>query len=376
MKKICYVTTISSTIESFFIPQLKYLSENGFDVTVICSPDDGLQEELGDKICYIPVDIPRGMSVLGSIHAIKNLLKIFKKENFDLIQYSTPNAALYSAIAAKVAKCSIRNYHLMGFRYLGADGLGRNVLKSIERLTCILSTSIECVSKSNLELGTKEKIFSKDKATVVWNGSTGGVDLSKFSFEKRNIWRREIREANNISDNEFVFGFVGRITKDKGINELLEAYFRLKQSSKLLIVGNQEGVDTINQRLWKKAVNDDNVIILDSKQDVEKYYAAMDVLILPSYREGFGNVVIEAAAMGTPAIVTDIPGPTDAIEYAKTGITVKTRNSEYLLEKMNLAIKNSPFKPAHYCSNYAKNHFDSSVLNEYILERKQYLLNN
>lgn len=376
MKKICYVVTASVTIRAFFIPQLKYLSENGFDVTVICSPDGGLQEELGDKICYIPVDIPRGMSVLGSIHATKNLLKIFKKENFDLIQYSTPNAALYSAIAAKVAKCSIRNYHLMGFRYLGADGLGRNVLKSIERLTCILSTSIECVSKSNLELGTKEKIFSKDKVTVVWNGSTGGVDLSKFTFEKRNIWRKEIREENNISDNEFVFGFVGRITKDKGINELLEAYFRLKQSSKLLIVGNQEGVDTINQRLWKKAVNDDNVIILDSKQEIEKYYAAMDVLILPSYREGFGNVVIEAAAMGTPAIVTDIPGPTDAIEYAKTGITVKTRSSEDLLEKMNLVIKNNPFKPAYYCSNYAKNHFDSSVLNEYILERKQYLLNN
>ena len=169
MKKICYVVTVSVTIRAFFISQLKYLSENGFDVTVICSPDDGLQEELGDKICYIPVDIPRGMSVLGSIHATKNLLKIFKEEKFDLIQYSTPNAALYSAIAAIIEGCKIRNYHLMGFRYLGADGLGRNVLKSIERLTCILSTSIECVSKSNLELGTKEKIFSKDKATVAWN---------------------------------------------------------------------------------------------------------------------------------------------------------------------------------------------------------------
>lgn len=376
MKKICYVTTIPSTIESFFIPQLKYLSDNGYSVSVVCGDDKNLQKKLGNNINYISLDMPRGSSVGKSIISIIKLFKVFKKENFDLIQYSTPNAALYSAIAAKVAKCSIRNYHLMGFRYLGADGLGRNILKSIERLTCILSTSIECVSKSNLELGTKEKIFSKDKATVVWNGSTGGVDLSKFSFEKRNIWRREIREANNISDNEFVFGFVGRITKDKGINELLEAYFRLKQSSKLLIVGNQEGVDTINQRLWKKAVNDDNVIILDSKQEIEKYYAAMDILILPSYREGFGNVVIEAAAMGTPAIVTDIPGPTDAIEYAKTGITVKTRSSEDLLEKMNLVIKNNPFKPAHYCSNYAKNHFDSLVLNEYILERKQYLLNN
>lgn len=376
MKKICYVTTIPGTIESFFIPQLKYLSDNGYSISVICGYDKNLQEKLGNDISYISLDMPRGLSVGKSISSIIKLIKVFKREKFDLIQYSTPNAALYSSVAAKVAKCSVRNYHLMGFRYLGADGFGRNVLKSIERLICNLSTSIECVSKSNLELGTKEKIFSKDKATVVWNGSTGGVDLSRFSSEKRNIWRKEIREENNISDNEFVFGFVGRITKDKGINELLEAYFRLKQKSKLLIVGNQEGVDTINQKLWKKAVNDDNVIILDSKQDIEKYYAAMDVLILPSYREGFGNVVIEAGAVGTPAIVTNIAGPIDAIEYSKTGITVEKCDFVDLAEKMQFVINNSPFESPEYCSSYVRNHFDDMKLNEYILKRKQLLLDD
>ena len=127
MRKICYVVTIPLTIRSFFIPQLKYLSEHGFDVSVICSDDGKIQSELGTTIHYIPVGIPRGISVGGSIKAIKNLKAIFKREQFDLIQYSTPNAALYASIAAKQVGCSVRNYHLMGFRYLGATGIGRKV---------------------------------------------------------------------------------------------------------------------------------------------------------------------------------------------------------------------------------------------------------
>jgi len=103
MKKICYIVTVPITIRSFFIPQLKYLAENGFDVSVVCSPDSNLQQELGEKITYYPIDIPRGISLSGSIKAIKNLLELFKIEKYDLIQYSTPNAALYSAIAGKIA---------------------------------------------------------------------------------------------------------------------------------------------------------------------------------------------------------------------------------------------------------------------------------
>lgn len=116
MKKICYVVTIPLTIRSFFIPQLQYLAEHGFDVFVICSDDGKIKEELGDTITYIPIDIPRGLSVGGSLKAIKELRRVFKREQFDLIQYSTPNAALYSSIAAKAVGCKVRNYHLMGFR--------------------------------------------------------------------------------------------------------------------------------------------------------------------------------------------------------------------------------------------------------------------
>ena len=229
MKKICYVVTLPLTIRAFFIPQLKYLVDNGFDVTVICSNDDNLQEELGEEVRYLSVDMPRGISISGSITAVRKLIKIFRKEKFDLVQYSTPNAALYTSIASKAVGVKVRNYHLMGYRYLGAKGFSRNILKMIEKITCALSTNIECVSSSNLELGIKEKLFKQNKATVVWNVSTGGIDLTRFDISKRKTWRAQIRRELGYSETDFLFGFVGRITRDKGVNELLEAFLNLKK---------------------------------------------------------------------------------------------------------------------------------------------------
>lgn len=111
MKKICYVVTVPITIRAFFVPQLQYLAEHGFEVHVICSEDDELQELLGEKIKYIPLNMPRGISVGGTIKAIKQLTRIFKKEKYDLVQYSTPNAAFNASIASKISKTKIRNYH-------------------------------------------------------------------------------------------------------------------------------------------------------------------------------------------------------------------------------------------------------------------------
>lgn len=371
--KICYVVTIPLTIRAFFIPQLKYLAENGMDVSVVCSPDEKLQEELGEKVRFIPITIPRGMSVVGMAKAIAELRKLFLKERFDLIQYSTPNAALCAAIAGKLAGIPLRNYHLMGFRFLGAGGIGKTILKTLERITCGLSTSIECVSKSNLELGVQEGVFPRDKATVVWNGSSGGVDLQRFDFAKREIWRKEIRQKLHYAQDDFVFGFVGRITRDKGVNEILEAFSHMS-SGKLFLVGSEEGVDTLDQQLLDQARKNPNITFYGSVTDVEKYYAAIDVLLLPSYREGFGNVVIEAAAVGTPAIVSNIPGPIDAIETGETALVVDTKDVESLLMAMRKFLTMDCIEMGRQAEQFARENFDSNVLCEKILERKKILL--
>lgn len=374
IRKICYIVTISPTIRSFFIPQLQYLARYGFEVSVICSQDDKLAEDLGEEINYIPVDIPRGISFGGSLNAVRKLISIFEREKFDLIQYSTPNAALYASIASRIVGCKIRNYHLMGFRYLGAHRIERFILKTIEKISCWNSTSIECVSRSNLELGIKEKVFSANKATVVWNGSTGGVDLERFNYSKRNIWRRELREELGYKTTDFIYGFVGRITRDKGINELLGAFFELKDGSKLFLIGNVEDENTLDKNLWMKAKNHPDVQIHIAVSDIERYFAMIDVLVLPSYREGFGNVVIEAAAVGTTAIVSDIPGPIDTIDIGKTGMTVEVKNVDDLKEKMvtmKSAIHNNMTQNA---VSFARNNFDSDKLCKKICERKKFLL--
>lgn len=372
--KICYVVTIPLTIEAFFIPQLKYLANNGFDVTVICSNSSTLQKKLGESIHFCPIEIPRGISIGGSVSAIKKLTIFFRKEKFDLIQYSTPNAAFYSSIASRIVGCKVRNYHLMGFRYLGASGKGKFLLKLLEKVACWNSTSIECVSKSNMEIGIAEKLFSREKATVVWNGSTGGVDLVRFDFNKRAQWRREVRDELGYDEDDFVYGFVGRITRDKGINELLAAFLELKDNSKLLLVGDIEKDNHLDTGLLVEAQENSNIKIHRFVSDIERYYAAIDVLVLPSYREGFGNVVIEAGAVGTPAIVTDIPGPTDTIDREKTALVVPVKNLSALEESLKKIRESDYIAMGKKATQFAKEKFDSRVLCEKILERKEMLL--
>lgn len=376
MKKICFITTISRTLSAFFLETAKYLHEHtDWDISFICSPDDDFAKSLPEYIHFFPVNMKRGID-LSALSVISDMKKIFKREHFDMIQYSTPNAALFAAIAGKAAGIPIRNYHLMGFRYLGANGIFKIFLKTIEKFTCKISSNIECVSKSNMEFGVVEKIFPQEKATIVWNGSTGGVNLARFDITNREKWRNEIRSQLGYSADEFIFGFVGRITRDKGTNELLEAFSKLS-NCKLLLVGNPEGIDTLDAQLYQSAKSNPYVKFIDAVCDVEKYYAAIDVLVLPSYREGFGMVIAEAAAMGTPAIVSNIPGPTDVCIDGVTGAYVEAKNCDNLYDVMNdlMNDKQKVMQMSANAANYIRSTFDSAKLNEHILQRKQNLLN-
>lgn len=377
MIKICYVTTISISIKSFFIPQLKFLAKNGFEVSVICSPDADLQALLGDRIRYIPVKIPRGIDVVGSFKAIHELTNIFKKEKFDFIQYSTPNAALYASIAAKRVKTKVRNYHLMGLRYLGAYGIKRKILRFLEVLACKKSTHIECVSPSNLAFAIQERLFEKEKGTVVWNGSSGGVDLNRFAFENRFQWREEKRQEYQLVQTEFVYGFVGRITKDKGIEELLSAFEKIraqKRNVKLVLIGAIDTEHRLSEKCLQTIEKGENIIHIQQKADIEKYYPMFDVLVLPSYREGFGNVVIEAQAMGTPVIISDIPGPIDAIINEQTGLKVPVKDIAQLANAMEQAWTFNDKGFSENAVEFVTMHFDSNILCEKILQRKCTLL--
>ena len=335
MKKICFVTTISLTMRTFVLPVVRYFTEHtDWEITVVCNDDPMLAEELPAGVRFVPVPMKRGVSI-GGIAAAKKLYDLFRRERFDLVQYSTPNAAFYASIAAWFAGIPHRKYHLMGLRYLGFSGVKKQIFKLIEQISCALSTDVECVSKSNMELGIREKVFPEAKTHVIFHGSSAGVDLQRFAIEKKDAWRSEVRTEFVYTSEQCVFGFAGRITGDKGINELLTAFGQLPdENCRLLLVGTVEQ-DGLEPGLLEQAESDPRITFHPFVNDVERYFAAMDVLVLPSHREGFGNIIIEAQAMGVPVIVTDIPGPVDAMEPENTGLLVPVGDEDALAEAMH-----------------------------------------
>ena len=344
MKKICFVTTVSITVKSFLIDFSKYLTENGdYDVTFICDTDESLYDFCTDKIHYIPVPMHRGISFDG-LKVIKNLKKIFRQQQFDIIQFSTPNASLYASIAAKQAGCKNRLYCQWGIRYMGFDkGLKRALFKFLEKTVCKNASIIECESNSLYDFSVEEGLYPKEKASVVLHGSACGVNLTRYDLTQRAAWRKEIREAYGIQESDCVFGYVGRITQDKGINELLAAFRNIastNDNARLLLIGTLDNEGSLDQQLLSWAQNSPKVIFVDWTDKVQQYYCAMDVFASLSYREGFGLVIIEAAAMQLPAIVTNVPGQKDTITDGREGLLVTVKDVSDVEKTMQFYIDN------------------------------------
>lgn len=375
-KKICFITTISITLRAFVLKTAKYIHDNtDWDISFICSDDEEFAKDLPEYIHYYPVHMERGISFSG-IKAMLEIKKIFKREKFDLIQYSTPNASLYASLAGWLTRVPIRLYCQWGIVYVGFSGLKRKIFKAEEKLVCGLSTWIEPDSYSNLNFAHEQGLYPQSKGSVIWNGSACGVDLKKFDIAKKSQYRKDIREKYSIPSDAFVFGFVGRVTRDKGVNELLEAFKQLNDSCYLLMVGPSEVDETINQDLYEWSVKNDRVIYTGYTNCVEQYLSAMDCYILPSYREGFGMGVVEAEAMGLPVIVTNIPGPIDAMVDGKTGIVVPKKNTKELVKAMEWLLNNQKLAE-QYAENgvaFAKDNFEQHKLFEMILKDRKKLI--
>lgn len=337
MKKICLISTVPMTVRSFLIPIARYYRQNtDWDISILCDYDPHLEQEMPEGVRYIPVSMRRGIDWSGPGIMLK-MLKVFKREKFDMVQYCTPNASMYASTAARIAKIPVRLYCQWGMVYVSMKGLKRRIFKQIEKFTCRNSTWVEPDSFGNLEFAHQEGLYSEEKGSVVWNGSTGGIDLVRYDVTKKAVWREEIRAKHGVPQDAFVYGFVGRITGDKGINELYMAFQKLLQKhpdAYLMMIGGAENKKTIREDLSQWANSEPRVVLCGSTNEIEKYFAALDVHVLPSYREGFGSVIIEAEAMEVPVIVTAIPGPLEAMCPGKTGLTVQKQDVDSLLDAM------------------------------------------
>ena len=326
-------------MRAFVVETAKYLHDQlGWDITLICSPDESFAAALPEYLHYIPVKMNRGMD-LTALRSIRELTRIFRREKFDMVQYSTPNAACYASIAAKSAKVPVRLYAQWGIRYTCLSGFSRRVFRGIEKMVCRKSTHIRSVSPMNRQFGIDEGLYLAQKVSVVGNGGTIGVDMDSYDIAQKPLWSNEIRSRYGLAQEDFVFGFSGRITVDKGCTELLTAFRECVKndgSGKLLAVGPMDEDCGVDKELLTWAKDSGHVIFTGGVpgEEMRKYYAAMDVLVHPTYREGFGMVLQEAGALAVPVITTRIIGASEVMVDGESCLLVEPKNAEDLAAAM------------------------------------------
>lgn len=377
MKKICFITTIPLTVKAFLQKQISLLQEEGFDITVICADAKELSTVLDPKVTLISLPFKRGADLPGILPNIYRLYRIFKREQFDIINYLTPNASFYSCIAGRMARGKNLIYSQCGLRYIALSEPAYSIFRFLEKITCRLSDEIQPVSASMMEFCFQQHFYSPKKAKLIGHGSSCGVDLDRFNIEKKEQWRQQIRQENQISSETFVIGFVGRITADKGINELLTACKSILNSQVLLwLVGPIDDLSSIQPDLmaWMKSCP--YVKHTDFVNDIERYYAAFDLFVLPSYREGFGNVSIEAQSMNVPCLVTDILGLKDTIIPKTTGELVKVKSSEDLNRLLKKMLENRPLLQKYGANgrSFVQDHFEeTNLMQQFVQDKKSKL---
>ena len=331
--KVCAITTIHNTMDWFVTEAMRHLQANGFEVSLMCDMPDDFIRRNSDYARCLPLKMERGIDPIGAIKSIYTMYRIFRREKFDIIQYSTPNAALYASVAGTLAGVKVRIYDQCGIRYVSFSGWRRRLFRFLERFTCSMSTLVRGQSPKNRQFAIDEKLCPEEKIIVLGIGGTIGVDLNEFDLSKKAQWRAEIRSKWNIPVESFVFGYVGRLNVDKGINELVDAFRMLSggdQQVRLLLVGMDD--DGLTPELKEWAEKSPQVIMTGNvpSSEVCSYMSALDMLVHPTYREGFGKVLQEAMALGIPIITTDVPGPSEVIQAGISGVLVSLRDPERL----------------------------------------------
>lgn len=320
--------------------QLRYFKDQGYD-TYLMSPfserSKAYCEEEGCKHLVLPIE--REISLLSDFINLIRVISIFLSVKPDVINFGTPKVSLLGMIAGYLTGVKRRIYTCRGFRFEHETGFKRKVLVLMEKVTSRFAHRVICISPSVKEFGVENNIFSKSKAIVINKGSSNGLDLELFNRNSIDEQSKKDLKRTLGLENKFVFGFVGRVVDRKGISELYEAFTKLYENNSniaLVIVGPVEKDQLKNRELKDKLDLHEAIFMLGKKNqnEVPLYLSIQDAFVLPAWWEGFGNVLIQAAAMGIPVISTYGTGTRDAVNENYNGLLVPIKDSLRLKDAM------------------------------------------
>jgi len=339
-KRICFVATVPFAINVFLRAHIHALQKY-YDVTLVASGSEGdLIDSFGSHVTFVPLQIERKISLQKDVCAWFMLWRLFRKEKFDGVHSIMPKAGFLAMPAARLAGVRLRVHTFTGQVWANKKGFRRLVLKSFDRVLAMNATQIFSDSHSQRRFLIENNIVRARSVDVLGEGSVVGVNIKRFEYNQE-AWRR-IRSEFKIPGTAVVFMFLGRLTRDKGLLDLSRAFAaaaRQNANIHLLIVGSDE--EGLEREFSSLAQNfPGRVHRAGFAERPEEFLSAADVFCLPSYREGFGSVLIEAAAVGLPSIASRIYGITDAVEDGVTGILHPPGSDREMADAMLLLASN------------------------------------
>ena len=388
--KLIRITTIPLSLKVLLKGQLGFMSEE-FEVVGVSSPGEDLEEvHKNEGIRVEAIEMTRQITPLKDLISLWKVYRFLKKEKPQIVHTHTPKAGIIGMLAARLAGVPNRLHTVAGLPLLEARGSKRGILDFVEKLTYRAATRVYPNSKGLYDFILKNKFTRDSKLKVIANGSSNGIDTSFFAPEQISEQeKKELKKALGIEEQDFVFVFVGRLVGDKGINELVSAFSELRtqnaklithennvsssgvENPKLLLVGPLEtDLDPLNPETLKEIESNPDIVSVGFQKDVRHYFAVSSALVFPSYREGFPNVVMQAGAMGLPAIVSDINGCNEIIVEGENGSIIPPKNAEGLYTAMQNIMNDGAYYD-HLAANARRmiqSRYEQTVVWQAILE--------
>lgn len=331
--------------------QAAYFRSLGYEVFLMAPQGQKITDYCLEENCrHVPVNIVRTIRLGADLKAFFQIVRALRRIKPDIVNVGTPKMGLLGILAAAFSGVKVRIYTCRGFRYEHEKGFKRKLLMTMERLSATFAQRVVCISNSVRELGISDGVFPENKTVLIGHGSSNGIDLEFFNPD--DIGAEDIsalKEQLGIK-GKFVYGFVGRILDRKGINELYEAFLEIYEQDKqsvLLIVGGVTADQLSDSDLLLKFKQHPAIYWVGFQQNVPLYMSVFDVFVLPAWWEGFGNVLIQAAAMGIPVISTNGTGCKDAVSAGFNGLVVPVKDVPKLVKAMELYRHNPDLRTLH-----------------------------
>ncbi len=346
--RILYVVTHPMTVRRLLADHLAWMRAEGYDVAVATGPGLDSSTDVPAGVTAFEVPLVREISVVDDLRALGALVRLMRRWRPDMVHASTPKAALLGTLAARLTGVPARLVLLRGLRLETTLGWRRRLLTSTERITMRSATRVLAVSASLARRVEALRLAPGRRVDVVGHGSSNGVRVERFSAPEET--RARVRAELGLSPDAPVVGFVGRLTRDKGVVELVEALGHLRRSvpgACLLLVGGFEDGDPVPHDVRTVIEADPAVLQTGFVSDPSRYYAAMDVLAFPSHREGFPNVPLEAAAAGLPTVGARATGTIDAVVDGATGQLVAVGDALALADALATYLADPALRAVH-----------------------------